>query len=224
MSGRTPTLEQLLQTAIDARLFDLHTAIPCVVDSFDKAKNTVTVVPALKRKYSDGTVVTLPIIANVPIMYPRGASWRITGPLIKGDSGVLIFSERSLDVWKKSGGTVDPSDTRKFHLTDALFYPGGYAPANPVSTVDSANLRVENGSTRFELLASGKMRLEKVGGDELLDLLIQLCTEVITMSDKLNKDTVNTAIGPQKLNGFSIYGSVKSAVTTIKAKVTAIKG
>lgn len=171
----TPTFEQVLTTAIESKLIDLHTAMPGVVESYDPTKQTISVVPALKRKYESGEVVTRPLINNVPVCFPRGGSFSITHPLKKGDSVLLVISERSLDVWKKNGGTVDPNDPRKFNLTDAFAIPGGYPQTNVVAGATADKIRILNKDTMIEMseadikISNPTTKVELVGGKALVE-------------------------------------------------------
>lgn len=211
MSG-TPSLEKVLATAIEARLFDVHTGIPGVVESYDPGTETVTVRPALKRKYQDGTLVELPLILNVPVLFPRGGKASITFPLKKGDSGFLLISERSLDVWKAKGGVVDPNDPRKFNLTDAVFFPGGYPKSKPSGRATADKLRITNGDSEIEMTEGAKLKIGKKDGDELLDLMSQLIQKLIDAK-------TNTAIGPM---GF--WAATVGDLNTLKGKLDALKG
>lgn len=208
----TPSFEKVLAMAIDAKLFDVHTAIPGVVESYDPGTETVSVRPALKRKYEDGTLVEIPLILNVPVMFPRGEKSSITFPIKKGNSGLLIFSERSLDVWKSKGGVVDPNDPRKFNITDALFYPGAYSKNKPSGRATADKFRITHGTSEIEMGEAAKFKIGKVGGDELLDLMSQLIQEL------LDAKTI-TAIGPQPL-----WTATITKLTTIKGKLDALKG
>lgn len=60
--------------------------------------------------------------------------------------------------------------------------------------------------------------------DELMDLLAQLSQQVENIANTLNTDTTNTMFGPMKLNGFATYGTIKSAVDTIRGKIVAMTG
>ncbi len=218
----TPTDEDVIRMAIEQRLVNLNVSMPGVVESFDKATQTASIQPALKRKYSEGEVVNLPVLQKVPVVFPRGSTWSVTGPIVPGDTGHIIFSQRSIDVWKKDGGVVDPKDPRKFHITDAIFYPGLGPSSKALAVTD--HLTLTSGSAKIELQKSGKFRFEKTGGDELLDLLIQITTQLITVTDKLSTDMTNTMMGPQPLLAAADYAAAKSALTQLKNKITAIKG
>ena len=220
----TLEIEDVIRLGIEQRLFDLNVSLPASVVKFDKAKQRATVQVDIQRRYSPEKIVSLPAILNVPVVFPRAGAWSITGPVRPGDTGQLIFSQRSLDVWKQKGGQVDPKDPRKFHLSDAVFYPGLSPESKKLDIVSDTNLRFQNGTTRFELTEDGKMRLEKVGGDEFLDLMSQTLAKLITLTDKLSTDTTNTMLGPMKLNFFTDYATLKSDMTELKGKLDAIKG
>lgn len=208
----TPTLEQVLALAVSEQLGETHTAIPAVVESYDPAKQTITARPALKRKYADGSVVERPLIPNVPVAFPRGGGASMTFPLKKGDSVFLVFSMRSLDVWKSKGGVVDPQDPRRFNVTDAIAIPGVYPGNNPAPRASSSNLRIEIGDAEIEMQPGAKFKIGKIGGDEFLDLMSQFIQLMI-------QSKVITAIGPQPF----IASTVQDLVA-LKAKLDAIKG
>ena len=210
--GTTPTLEEVLRLAIAEQLGEMHTAIPAVVESYDPAKQTITARPSLKRKYPDGSVVERPLIPNVPVAFPRGGGASMTFPLKKGDSVLLVFSMRSLDVWKSKGGVVDPQDARKFHITDAVAIPGGYPESKPEPRASSSNLRIQIGDSEIEMQPGAKFKIGKIGGDELFDLMSQF------LQLMLDAKTL-TAIGPQPFWAQSI-----TSLTQLKAKVDALKG
>jgi hypothetical protein len=172
---------------VESRLFDLHTSLPGIVESFDASKNTVNVQPALIRVYETGEEVQLPIINQVPIVYPSGMGGKcsITFPLTAGDSVFLIFSERSLDNWKQKGGVVDPVDPRKFNLTDAVAIPGANPFTSPLK-VDPANLVISNGETQIILEPSGMVKFTN-GTNELVDLISQTLYQL---------SIAQTAVGP----------------------------
>lgn len=62
---------------------------------------------------------------------PSGAS--LVLPVAKGDTGLLIFCDSSLDVWLARGGLVDPLDDRHHSLSDAVFIPGLRPFSSPIT-------------------------------------------------------------------------------------------
>jgi len=221
-----PSLAKLLQMAIDGRLCDVHTSMPGIVKSYDRATQTVKVQPALRRKYVDGKIVDLPIINQVPVVFPRAKGKWVHFDLEEGDVVTLLFSERSLDTWKQKGGLVSPDDPRKFHLSDAYAIPGGYdLGSSLVPNGGEGSIEMANGENHIVIEKDGKMTLKNGGGfvemgsdgkfkvtnntEELLDLLVQL-------TDILSTTTTNTIFGPMQLNDFLDIAVIKTKLESLK--------
>jgi hypothetical protein len=174
-------LVEALKNSVNSVIVDLHTAMPARVESFDAEKNTVNVQPALKRKFSDGEVQALPQIINVPICFPRGGGGILTFPIVKGDWVMLVFSERSLDQWWVKGDVVDPLDSRKHALSDAMAIPGIFPRDGASDRVSTEYVRLENDQASIELQPGGKFKIQNLSGEELFDLLSQLaqaCSQI----------------------------------------------
>ena len=205
----TPSLEQVIVNAIDARLMDVHTSLPGEVLSYDATKQVCSVQPCLQRVYVTGKKVKIPVINNVPVVHPRSGGSIIHIPIKPGDQVLLIFAERSIDIWKSTGGCPDPEDSRKHHYSDAIAIPGFYPLSAPISVPDPTALTVLNGQARLEVKADSFkfshpkaeisfnpdgtikiMNLDK--GVELMDLLTRLVQGII------DARTV-TLMGPEPL-------------------------
>lgn len=224
----TPTLEQVIKNAIEARLTDVHTALPGEILSYDPAKQVCSVQPCIMRKYVTGTIVKLPVINNVPVVHPRSGSAIIHMPLAAGDKVLLIFAERSIDIWKSQGGCPDPADTRKHHLSDAIAIPGFYPLSAPITVPDPTALTVLNGTARMEMKTDsvkfthpngeihfnpdGSIRVTNTAqGVELMDLLTRLVQAIIDARTE-------TLIGPQPLIniGADAFPALKILLNKLK--------
>ncbi len=132
----------------------MWTALPGRVQSFDPAKQAADVEPLVHDSWEgeDGQTQTgpLPVIPSVPVVFPGSGQWRLTFPVAKGDTGLLIFCSRSIDRWASQGGSVDPQDTRTHDLADAVFVPGLTDFSNPIDP-----------------FKSDRMTLGKVGGQQI---------------------------------------------------------
>jgi len=223
------SLPKLLQLAVEGKLSDVHTCVPAIVKSYDRAKQSCSVQPALRRKYTDGRVVDLPIINNVPVTFPRNGNAFLHFDLNPGDVVTLVFSERSLDIWKSKGGLVSPNDPRKFNLSDAYAIPGGYPTisgfspnggsnnieisngANHITIEKDGKILIKNGGGNIELSSAGKFKLTN-NSEELFALLIELI-DAITAANWI------TGIGPQP-----IFPGSKATIDAIKARLETLKG
>lgn len=185
----TPTFTEVIKNAIEARLVDVHTSIPGEVVAFYPEKQMADVQPALKRKFANGKIEPLPVVTNVPVVYPRSSNSIIYFPLSKGDSVLMIFAERSIDRWAAQGGIVDPADVRKFHLSDAVCIPGPYSAAQSFTVPDPTKMFLLFGEAMVQMNDQGKFKIgQKTNPQiELLSLFSQTLQELSTAS---------TATGP----------------------------
>jgi hypothetical protein len=102
---------------------------------------------------SKGSGESLPVITDVPVVFPGAGDYSVTFPIAKGDTVLLIFAEGSLDQWLTKGGEVDPQDDRRFSLTDAIAIPS--LRHGPIS--GSAASKIE--FTSSEIKAGGSQQL-----------------------------------------------------------------
>lgn len=114
---------EIINNAIWSNLNNLHTALPGIVKAYDPTTNKATIQPALNKAFLSGEM-PMPILENVPIMFPGGTDFNITYPINVNDYVLLIFVERSIDLWLSVGGQVTPRDPRKFDISDAIAIPG----------------------------------------------------------------------------------------------------
>ena len=126
------TLEQVLDQAITSRLEGVWSALPGRVLSFDPTGPSVAVQP-FPSIYQNGEAVSLPILHSVPVAYPSGGGASLTFPLQAGDVVLLVFSTLPLARYRDEGAEGDPTETRRFDLSDAWALPLAAANA-PTAT------------------------------------------------------------------------------------------
>ena len=202
----TPTFIEAINALIDNVMVNVHTSIPAIVQSYNPTKKTVDVIPAIKKIAITGEAIELPVLSDIPVAYYQTNKFLFSFPLEKGDTVQLIFNERSIDKWRKSGEIETPDDYRKFDLSDAVAYPtlkindSGYeANAN--------NVLLKYQNTEIQL-SDGKLKLQGQS-DELIDLCQQLataCSQILT----------NTQIGPQAPINASTFSSIATKLGNIK--------
>ena len=238
--AETPSWSQVILDTIDARLTDVHTAIPAQVESYDIQTGTAEVQPLLKRKFKDGEVVDLPICNQVPVVFPRTATSYIHLPIKKGDVGLVVFSERSIDRYKNYGGSQDTQDPRKHSLSDGFFIPGGYPITTPPVSVVEGALHVKNVSSEIIMLENGSIELKNEIGSllftdqgkfaltngvaEVIDLMERHYTRLSTVLDNIMALTVPTGVGPSgpPIN-TAAFISDKVDVEIMKAEIGTLK-
>lgn len=195
----TPTLVESLRRALDARASEICTAIPARVESYDSETQRCSAQPLIRRGFEDETgarqAERLPVITDVPVVFPGAGSYSITFPVAKGDSVLLVFSQASLDKWLSGGGDVDPLDDRKHALTDAIAIPGLRHRAHPSGGIDAAALVI----TAPQIHAGGTEALAtKADVDDLADWIHTVMVVNATGA------TAGTTTAPPSASGTSI--------------------
>ncbi len=203
----SPSLPTIIREAIEARLAELHVCLPAKVVKFDASIPCVDVQPLLLRVVVDEQQQEheerLPMIQNVPVVYPGNSFWAITWPLVPGDTVLLVFAERSIDAWLGAapGVEIDPGSSRKHDLSDAIAIPGLRPRTNPLPVSDMRIGAIE-GDAAIVLKAGGTIEIgpgatsAMVLGDELEQVLkgmvisvsgsVGTVTSVPNMSDCLS--------------------------------------
>ncbi len=119
-----PELLSLLREWKRDILSSICCALPGVVQSFDPATQTASVLPALRKKNAAGDPVAMPLLQDVPVFFPGGASSAVTFPVRPGDECLLIFADACIDGWFDTGEAVLQPSSRSHDLSDAFAFVG----------------------------------------------------------------------------------------------------
>jgi len=177
------TLENVLYDTIDAQIADLNIVNVATVQTF-KIINRQPVISAkmdVKRRMRDDSFLTMPIVEGIRVVYPGNKNYSMTWPLAKGDTVLLLCSDRSLDEWKSSvSGDVEPASVRKFDLQDAVAIPFP-KNLNANQVVLQTAMRIgENSAAGFAIeIADGKIKLGTQAA-ELMTLFNDLLTQLLS--------------------------------------------
>jgi hypothetical protein len=111
--GDPEEAQRMAQAALQARIW---TCLPGTVVSFDASACTVAVQPAIGGVAFDASgkpgATTLPVLHDVPVVFPGGGGLHLTFPLAAGDEVLLVFACRPIDSWWQSGGVQRPAGPR----------------------------------------------------------------------------------------------------------------
>lgn len=184
-----------VQKCVRKELQDVHTAIPGKIVSFDTKTGLATVLPTMKFKKPDGTMMDYPQITGVPVLFQQGYGQNATiaFPVKAGDGCLIIVSEQSIDYWMY--GQETETDLA-FDLTDAICIPGLFVKANPV--VKEA---CENNAVILDVSGT-RVRVEKNN------------VEITSTNVKINGSLTVTG-------SVSAYGNVYAAGVSANSDVTA---
>ena len=120
--------EETFRRMMDGQQAGMWTALPGIVVSYNAAAGTVVVQPTVQSTITqpDGTVrqATLPVLADVPVVFPGGGGATLTFPIQANDECLIIFSSRSIDGWWNSGGVQPAAMPRMHNLSDGFALVG----------------------------------------------------------------------------------------------------
>lgn len=157
-------LSQLIDAMINEALDDVHTAIPARVEKFNPQTLRGEVVPLVKRKLEqDGEPEALPPILDVPFQMPKAGPFIMRFPVRRGDTVLVVFSERALDYIMTDGEPQDPRLRRRHALDDAIAIPGLMHLGEgklPGEHGDDAILLHRDNGVKIVLQADGKVLIE----------------------------------------------------------------
>lgn len=154
--GRKNPLTKLLTEAFDNLMRSVMICLPGHVVSFDEKTQLAQVQCGIQRVIN-GSGVSISILENVPVHFSGSDGWYFWHEISEGTEGIILFSQRAMDLWIERGGVVKPHDLRMFSESDAFFVPGIRSKAGPIpafknegigmSDYSGANfIHVKNGS------------------------------------------------------------------------------
>lgn len=114
-------------------------AFPARVEAYDAGALTADVRPTIQRRAPSGELEEYPVIPDVPVLFPGGGGFELRFPVTKGDTVLVVVSQRNIGEWHSSGDITDPKDTRVAPLDGAVAIPvlRHAKSAAPSSVIDS---------------------------------------------------------------------------------------
>lgn len=219
-------LSEIIKAAMRHELSTVHTALPGRIESYNATLQQATIAPLINKKYRDGVEENMPVLINVPVIFPRTANSIISLPITNGDLVLVVFSERSMDTWLSStGGEAAPLDNRFFDLSDGIAIPGLY-PFGVESLADPTNILIKNTDATITLAPTGETKITSKDGTiklsadnklamgnssaELLDLFDQALAGIEAI-------TVTTPDGTFPINNIATFTSIRTLLNGIKS-------
>ncbi len=113
---------EFLQKALDnlkREIFEtLHVSMPGIIRSYNEPDGTADIQPALRRELQTGTVLTMPLLKNVPVISHSSSE------ILPDTPCLLIFTDFCLDGFLQTNQPVIPPSHRTHDLSDAIAIVG----------------------------------------------------------------------------------------------------
>lgn len=144
-------IEALTKTITNRIFSTLNVCLPATVIKYNDTNNTVSLQPAIQAVLPDNSFKTLPQLLNVPVLELGGNGLSIKIPLKAGDTGIVIFCDRDITLFKQEKKNTQPNTLRKHDLSDGIFIPMRFGSSG------SSNILIQSadGNTKFEITSSG---------------------------------------------------------------------
>lgn len=167
MTVRPDALEpaDVTRALLEQYAHELHTAFPARVQEYRAASQRADLVPLIKHPVPqpDGSVdyEDLPVLPDVPIVFPRAGSWFLSFPIAAGDFVLVVCQEAAAGHWEAGDGDAQyPGDLRRHHLAHAVALPGYYPARRALENADAAALILgHDGGFRLAIKADGTAEL-----------------------------------------------------------------
>jgi hypothetical protein len=88
------------------------------------------------------TPVDIAVLSRIPTGYYKAGGFILTVPVAVGDEGIVLFSDRSLALWKKTGKKAPPRETEFHGLSGAVFVPFPTSEPGAVKSFDGNRMYV----------------------------------------------------------------------------------
>lgn len=151
------TDEEFFRSFKDDAKNNIRVAMPGIIQSFDPIEQTVTVQPSIRENINNRDYtsqwVQLPLLLDVPVIFPKARDYVLTMPIKQGDECLIIFLDMCYDAWWSNGGIQNQIEKRRHDLSDAICIPGLYSQPNRIQnySTDSCQLRNTQGTAYIEL-------------------------------------------------------------------------
>lgn len=195
------------QQALDAlakSIFSMmRVSMPGIIESFDPEAVTCVVRPAIMGAVQDAvgnhTSKELPLLLDVPVIFPRGGGCTITFPIKPGDECLVVFSDRCIDFWWQSGGVQEAVDPRQHDLSDAFVFVGPQSQAEKISNIstDAVQIRTDDGASFIELSQGGA---------------VTITSQTVTINGNVQVNGSVKSTGDQVAGGISQTGHTHGGV------------
>lgn len=221
----SPNMTDAIRQSILYQLNNVHTALPASIVEYDFTTQKATVQALLNKVWTDGTDTPIPILQNVPVIFPRAGGASLTFPVVSGDTCLLLFIERSIDQWLISGGQVSPQDPRKFDLSDAVAIMGLSPFSQESLATNNSDVLLTYKDSSIRIQADGEVDIKtssKVAIGTLSTELLDVLSQTLGFLSSLTAIPAIPSGGspPQPLTFQASAASLKTQLDAITGTIT----
>lgn len=217
-----PTLEDLLRTFIATETGGQLGGMPGRVVKYTPATQRADVKPLIQMDTDgSGTLRVLPICRDVPVQWPSGAGWALTGPMAVGDTVWLQPAGGDIHQWLQNG-TPDAATAapRKNSLSDVVAVPGLRPATSPLTSAAYDAAAMVLWATLIKLGSSAATKAVGLHQDPVsIDTLVSVWMgQVETFINTLAGSPPGPPVITPLSSTFTQIGALQATATKVKAE------
>jgi hypothetical protein len=211
-------LTDLLRLFRRAMELDLRVSAPGQIVVYDPSTQLASVQLGLLAVEVDENGAEVPqaplVLPQVPVLCYGGSLGYVSTPIIPGDTGFVLFSDRCIDQWLQSGGPVDPISGRTHNLADAVFIPGFRPLPSKVTPPVDLTATVVDGSTFVKLGRNATEFVVTKGTTMATTVAAAVTTLTAVPPATLDPATISTLANANKAAILAIGNALVAAIST----------
>jgi len=157
---------------------DINISMNCVkigiIDSFNQTIKSAVIQLVFKRTLPDDSIVSYPLLVDCPVFTLQGGGGAIQFPIVKGDTCIVLFSDRNIDNWFEDGSESAPFNQRCHDLSDGIALVGINSKNSDLPDYDT-NINITIPTSK-KLVVSGTTATAEILGNETLALFSEIRT------------------------------------------------
>ena len=205
--GPTPTLASLLELHRKSTMRQINCHQVGEIVSFDASKQTAEV--QIKMTFLlNKEIKTYPLLIDCPCVVLAGGEGRVTFPIKKGDSCLVLFNDRDMDNWFSGGQTMPPRTNRYHDFSDAIALVGLRNMQNKISDylADGTELKYSGSTIKLQdnkvTITNGTATIEMNSGNVTIT-----CANMTVMSPTVSFSGDVAIAGAVAITGAASIGS-----------------
>lgn len=166
---RIEDLHTALLVALEGWQTGIWTALPCVVTKVNMPAMTCEAQPTIMvpvyNKASQAVNMEIPVLRDVPMVFPGGGGFSLTFPVQVGDECLVVFASRAIDAWWAYGGVLPQADTRMHDLSDGFAFVGVKSKPNVIPNISTSAVQLRNtqGTSLVSIGQNQELDIESAG-------------------------------------------------------------
>ena len=190
----TPSVPELHEQFIKVALERVHTAMAGKIQSYDAARQVADIVPQVPRVVRgrltrERKLEHLPVLADVPIMFPQGGEYFFHFPVTPGDTCLLLVTESDFNEWLRTGQPIDPGLSSRFRISSAVAFLGLTPDANRITGAAPGALTIGKRGGPMMVIDSGSIRLGSALAADFVALSSKVDAAIAAITAFVNSHT-----------------------------------